>query len=54
MADKSSLQWIGWLFGGLTFAVFLTAAAVVHYAIANSGGAQGSAPQAVDLSSATR
>jgi hypothetical protein len=33
MADRNSLQLIGWIFGGLTAAVALVAAVVVHKTI---------------------
>jgi hypothetical protein len=35
MADKSGLKLIGWMFGGVTAAVMLIAALLVHDAIAN-------------------
>jgi hypothetical protein len=42
MADKASLQIIGWTFGGITFAVMLIASLLVLDAVSNPAGAHGS------------
>lgn len=39
MVDKSRLQIVGWLFGGMTFAVMLIAALLVGDAVASNAGA---------------
>jgi hypothetical protein len=54
MADKSSLQRIGWLFGGLTVVVMMIAALIVHSAIADGGGLLGAATQMTDVFPASR
>jgi hypothetical protein len=40
MADKNGLKLIGWLLGGVTAAVMVVAALLVHDAVANPGQPQ--------------
>ncbi len=44
MANKTGLQMIGWFMGGLTAAVMLIAAILVHEAVANPTSAENPPP----------
>lgn len=50
MVDKSRLQIVGWLFGGMTAAVMVVAALLVGDAVASNPGA---APSSTEIADST-